>query len=431
MNHLNRDPRSVTTRQSRELAGPQLVTLGFLLWDHVTLDSDLTLQLFIKLLEKLGDFHNHGYAVGNLHPEGVVLLMEGDKVKSAHIKKPGKTTLNAHTEEINLSFGKTHYVSPEGLKGSPPTLRSDIYSVGTMMQTALTGVPVKEDMTVIDTLKFKTTNRMPLTSQEQRVVSLKEVASYCLVEDEKLRYLSASELKAELARIQRGERPLGPSALTTRRPIPVSKVLQPLFLAVWLVITLASFNAGIGQPAPVLEGLWNKPPDQYEMGDHFSITLRSKKNCFAYLFYIDESDETLSLYPARSQHNNVIGANKTLPVEGVADHNMQVDGTKGKLVLVSIDVDGKGSEIKRRFLQDNDWAIGRAPKNHCLTISGTDLLARLEQLRKENPNSVYYSVDDAPRAFEKDDPKAPKISRFAVSIRLNDTTYSIGNGFGF
>ncbi len=429
MNHPNRDPRSVTARQCREIAGPQLVTLGFLLWDSVTLDCEFTLQLFIKLLEKLNDFHNNGYAVGNLHPEGVVLLMQGDSVRSAHIKKPGKTTQIAHTEEINLSFGKTHYLSPEELKGSSPTPRSDVYSVGTLIQTALTGVPVKEESSVIDTIRFKVSNEKPLSMQEQRITYLKEVVNYCLVEDEKLRYRDALELKAELARVQRGERPLGPSALTTRRPIAWGKAVQPLFLALWLVITLASFNAGIGQTAPVLEGLWNKPADQYEMGDHFSITLRSKRNCFAYLFYIDESDETLSLYPARFQHNNIIGANQTLPVDGVEDRNLQVDGTKGKIVLVSINADGKGAEIKRRFLQYNDWATDKMPKNHCLTISGSDLLGRLEQMRRDNPDIVYYAVDDAPRAVEKDNPKGPKISRFAVSIRLNGSTYTLGSGF--
>jgi hypothetical protein len=153
-------------------------------------------------------------------------------------------------------------------------------------------------------------------------------------------------------------------------------------------------------PSP-LEASWNKSPDQYEYGDRFTITLKAKKKCFAYLFYITDQDESLALFPARNQSSNVIGTESPLPIENVDSNMMQVDHTPGRLVLLSIAEGKEGQQIRKQVLQHTDWQSDRKPMDHWLTLSGTQLMKKLEALKNAHPNVVHYTIEDAPRAKTK------------------------------
>lgn len=173
-----------SARQCREIDGPAITTLGLLLFDKVTLDKDLVIDIFIQLCDLLGETHQAGYAAGSLHPEGIVLLMDGNQLRSAHIKRSGAYCNMAFTDEISLSFDKSSYLSPEQLDGLAPAPCSDVYALGSMMYTALYGAPpgLKERNTLkLKTLKFE---RKPKHSANETRRQLDAVIRTCLEDDE-------------------------------------------------------------------------------------------------------------------------------------------------------------------------------------------------------------------------------------------------------
>lgn len=172
----------------------------------------------------------------------------------------------------------------------------------------------------------------------------------------------------------------------------------------------------IATTPPVLEAMWNKSPDDYEYGDRFTITLTAKQRCYAYLFYITDNDESLALFPARNQGNNFLQANLPMAIENVESNMMQVDTTPGRLVLLSITDSKEGSDIRQQLLKANDWEAARKPTNHWLTISGKQLVKKLETLKAAYPNSVGYTVEEAPRARVK-----PQPLRFGKPMRYEIT----------
>ncbi|MBX3074326.1 DUF4384 domain-containing protein [Candidatus Obscuribacterales bacterium] len=167
---------------------------------------------------------------------------------------------------------------------------------------------------------------------------------------------------------------------------------------------------------PMLEALWNKAPDKYEYGDRFTVTLTAKRKCYAYLFYITEHDESLAIFPSRSQEHNVMNADSQMAIESVSKNMMQVDTTPGRLVLLSV-ADGRDAQlVRKKLLKGSDWQPLKAPADHWLAMSGKQLLRKLEALKKAHPNVVSFSVEEAPRAKSKPKPlQFGKPSKFELT----------------
>lgn len=389
---------AVQPRRCVEIKGPHMTTLGMLLWDKVTLDVELVLQLFIQLCDTLKDTHKHGYAAGFLHPEGIIVVMSGDNLKSVHIKKPGVHCDVAYTDEISLSMDKRIYQSPEQLLyGLLPSPRSDVYTLGMIMHTALAGAPPVDDQKKSIRLVTARCGGKLETVAEHKIAFLENVIRKCLKEEETDRYASVMDLRIDLARIKRGIAPEKGS----RKGLSLGsrKLFWAAAASIILFFSMASFHSIMGQISPMIESSWNKSPDDYEVGDPFSITLKARQKCFAYIFYINETDESMSLYPSRYQGNNIVGIEKPVFIDNVENHLMKVDSSHGRLLLVSIADGAGGRQIKRQLLKDEDWS-DKWPTDHCLTISGSQLLDRLVSLRSKHPDLIYYSMENAPRAKE-------------------------------
>lgn len=395
-----------------------MTTLGMLLWEKVTLDVDLVVRIFIEVCELLEETHSHGYAVGTLHPEGIVIVRGGEKLTSVHIKKSGLPCAIAYTDEISLPFDKANYLSPEQLDGLAPSPRSDIYAIGCMMFTALTGTPP---------FSSKSTKKLSLISAntqlefvyEHKIAFLETVIKRCLKDDESKRYRSVGELKLALQGVLAGVKP--PKRTRKIFPLRAKAFIASFVIGLLAIFCVASLSTKLllNEPEskePVIQGFWNSA--QYEYGDQFSILVTTKRKCHAYVFYVDDEDSIISLYPSRGQGNNIIAAGTPLQIGTVENNAMLVDETVGKIILVSITADG-GEEANKLLLRKNDWIAG-LPNNHCLGISGKELLNRIEQIKATHPDVVDYSVDPAPRA-----PKASAKSKFParVEIPVNDPAW--------
>lgn len=401
----------VPNRPCREVSGPNMTTLGMLLWEKVTLDIDLVLEIFIEVCKLLEETHSHGYAVGTLHPEGIVIVRSGDKLTSVHIKRSGAHSGIAFTDEISLPFDKANYLSPEQLDGLAPSPRSDIYAIGCMMFTALTGAPPFSTKST-QKLTLISANKQLESVYEHKVAFIETVIKRCLKDDECKRYGSVLDLQMALRGVLCGVPP-AKSKRKFKLPFKLKTFAASFLISLGILAFMASIGSVYGLTEPIIQGSWNQEPQDYWYGDPFTIAVTTDRKSYTYVFYIDDKDNTLSLYPSKDQGNNVIAAKTPLQIGSVSNNSMHVDDTKGQIVLVSIAAVG-GEEANKAFLNENDWTAGE-PADHRLRILGLELLNRLKHLKAEFPGLVGYEIQDAPCA------KKPTRLRFGKPDRVEVT----------
>jgi serine/threonine-protein kinase len=105
------------------------------------------------------------------------------------------------TTQTGIVLGTPGYLAPERRTGQPASVRSDLYSVGTVMVEALTGTRPEPDRVDVEGVP-----------EPLRVVAARAAAS-----DPNDRYASAEELLHELTGLQR-DRPPVPLVLTSSAP---------------------------------------------------------------------------------------------------------------------------------------------------------------------------------------------------------------------
>lgn len=304
------------------------------------------------------------------------------------------------------SICKLHLQKPEQRKGKPPSVQSDIYAIGQMLHIALTGVPVQlasnknRKILVIKETDIK-------TNEEKRRSHLKTVVNFCVARDPKNRYGKVDDLKRDLLRIKQNIPPVCPAGekngiaggSTLRSSLLPAQLL--LLIIIFLAGSWGSISFGTESP-PSVETIWNKASHEYSFGDKFSLKVVPKDRCYCYIFYAYQYKNTLALYPTKDQGFNTISPENPLDIYNLGTYILEVDDEPGgKLIVLSIRDGAKGQEINNSFLRNQDWLENIEPKGHWLKISGEDLLNRLKNLKKEYPNDVYYSVEDAPIATQK------------------------------
>jgi len=101
----------------------------------------LSLDIFFQVCEAIGYAHSIGIAHGDIKPANIL------------ITPPNQVTLTdfgvaaiTGFPPTSQTWGSIHYAAPEQTAGSPPTFRSDVYSLGILLFLLLTGnLPSKPD----------------------------------------------------------------------------------------------------------------------------------------------------------------------------------------------------------------------------------------------------------------------------------------------
>ncbi|HEY9714912.1 MAG TPA: serine/threonine-protein kinase, partial [Chroococcales cyanobacterium] len=197
------------------------------------------LNLFIQACDALEHAHQKGVLHRDLKSSNIMLIdFEGKKdvvkVVDFGIAKlmpsSGKQSQNlTQTGEI---FGSPIYMSPEQCLGQPLDVRSDVYSMGTMLYESLTGDPPLMGDTVVATMQMHVASQPP-SFEEMRpdlyVPPLLEAACMKALQKKPAdRFQSMEEFKLALQRIQRqmandpGQAPV--SASVGKSPTPRSTV---------------------------------------------------------------------------------------------------------------------------------------------------------------------------------------------------------------
>ncbi|HEY4054233.1 MAG TPA: serine/threonine-protein kinase [Terriglobales bacterium] len=155
------------------------------------------LRFSLEIAEALAYAHSHGVIHGDIKPANVLITDDGH----AKIADFGVARFN-HGLVTNTGkiFGSPAYMAPEQLSGGPPDARSDLFSLGVMLYSMLTGFRPFQGNSA-ETVCFKVMNvePVPVTSfQAELQPGLDRIVSRAIAKDPRDRFQSGSEMADEI-----------------------------------------------------------------------------------------------------------------------------------------------------------------------------------------------------------------------------------------
>jgi serine/threonine protein kinase len=162
------------------------------------LPAEDALHFALEIAEALAYAHSHGVVHGDIKPANILITEDGH----AKVADFGVARFN-HGLVTNTGkiFGSPAYMAPEQLSGGAPDARSDLFSLGVMLYSMLTGFRPFQGNTA-ETVCFKVMNvePVPVTSfQAGLEPGLDRIVSRAIAKDPRDRYQSGSEM-AEVIR---------------------------------------------------------------------------------------------------------------------------------------------------------------------------------------------------------------------------------------
>ncbi|MEM1034564.1 MAG: serine/threonine-protein kinase [Myxococcota bacterium] len=144
----------------------------------------------------------------DISPQNILVTFTGDvKIVDFGIAKTSEAAMGEETKAGQLK-GKVPYMSPEQARGNPIDGRSDIFSVGIMLFELTTGRRLFKAKSEFETLKLICEREYPRPSEirPNYPPGLEAIVVKALAKDADERYLTASEMQADLEAFVREER---------------------------------------------------------------------------------------------------------------------------------------------------------------------------------------------------------------------------------
>ena len=152
----------------------------------------------IQIAQGLEAAHDNHIIHRDIKPQNIIISREGKvKVTDFGIAKAATSnTINSN------AMGSVHYISPEQARGGYSDEKSDIYSLGVTLYEMLSGtVPFAGENTVSVALLHIQGEATPLRQLNPQVpYSLEQIVAKCMEKKPERRYMSASDLIADLKR---------------------------------------------------------------------------------------------------------------------------------------------------------------------------------------------------------------------------------------
>lgn len=192
------------------------------------LPLETALQLTHELAEALDCAHGQGVVHRDLKPANILITEDGH----AKIADFGVAKLNlANQTLVGRTLGTPAYMSPEQLNGEGVDGRSDLFSLGVVLYTVLTGYRPFQGNSAM-TVSFKVVNREPVPAtvlDTDLPPALDYIIGRAMAKDPAQRYQRGMELVLDIQELRAGREPWsrakGASGVEAPSPVPVEKTL--------------------------------------------------------------------------------------------------------------------------------------------------------------------------------------------------------------
>ncbi|MBU6451963.1 MAG: protein kinase [Cyanobacteria bacterium REEB67] len=209
-------------------------TLADELADQGPLSVEKVLEIFIQVCDCLQYAHEHGIIHRDLKPANIIISNQAGEKNIVKILDFGLAKLSGDNREIQSLtavgdvFGSPFYMSPEQCNGEAVDARSDIYSLGCTMFECLTGRPPFTGHLAV-AIMFSHQEAAPPTlagvssptDRAKITPALETLIAKTLRKNPIERYLSMSELRADLLRLKGGQSQIKPYTPAAAQPFSV------------------------------------------------------------------------------------------------------------------------------------------------------------------------------------------------------------------
>ena len=202
-----------------------------------------------QVCDGLAEAHRVGVVHRDLKPGNIMIDREGNaKIMDFGIAR--SISVKGITG-AGVMIGTPEYMSPEQVEGKEVDQRSDIYSLGIILYEMLTGqVPFEGDTPF--TIGVKQKSEIPRDPEElnaQISQDLSRLILKCLEKDKERRYQSATELHADLEKIEKGiptaERPVPKRKTLTSKPLTLTVSRKKLLVPLSILAAIALVSVGL------------------------------------------------------------------------------------------------------------------------------------------------------------------------------------------